>query len=88
MDRETFIRTLASEGFPEPVLVTREAGTMNEHTHPFEAKALIVAGEIGISVNGAETVYRPGDVFHLPANTPHFERYGADGVQYLAGRKG
>ncbi|WP_322104649.1 cupin domain-containing protein [Paraburkholderia sp. J41] len=88
MDRETFIRTLADEGFPEPVLVTREAGTTDEHTHPFEAKALIVAGEIGISVNGVERLYRAGDVFHLAPNLPHAERYGHGGVQYLAGRKG
>ncbi|WP_322045955.1 cupin domain-containing protein [Paraburkholderia sp. J67] len=88
MDRETFIRTLAAEGFPEPVLVTREPGHLDEHSHPFEAKALIVAGEIAIAVGGEERVYRVGDVFHLPAGVLHVERYGPQGVQYLAGRKG
>jgi quercetin dioxygenase-like cupin family protein len=88
VDRETFIRTLAQEGFPEPVLVTREPGHMDEHTHPFEAKALIVAGEITIRSNGEAQVYCVGDVFHLPANVPHVEDYGPQGVQYLAGRKG
>ncbi|MBB3260254.1 hypothetical protein F4827_004931 [Paraburkholderia bannensis] len=88
MDRDAFIRTLAEEGFPEPVLVTREAGVMTEHSHPFEAKALIVAGEIAISVAGEERLYRAGDVFHLGAHVPHVERYGPQGVQYLAGRKG
>jgi hypothetical protein len=28
-----------------------------------------------------------GDVFHLPANVRHAERYGPNGVQYLVGRK-
>ncbi|MBN3855647.1 MULTISPECIES: cupin domain-containing protein [unclassified Paraburkholderia] len=88
MDRDTFIRTLASEGFPEPVLVTREPGHMDEHSHPFEAKALIVAGEITIRSGGAARVYRAGEVFHLPAHVPHVEDYGPQGVQYLAGRKG
>jgi hypothetical protein len=27
-------------------------------------------------------------VFHVGAGVPHAERYGPDGVQYLAGRKG
>ena len=88
MDRESFIRTLTAEGFPEPVLVTREHGEMAEHSHPFEAKALIVAGEMTIRTAGEERLYKVGDVFHLAAGLPHVERYGPDGVQYLAGRKG
>lgn len=88
MDRETFARTLAAEGFPEPVLVTREPGETDEHTHPFEAKALILAGEMHIRAGGEERCYRAGDVFHLGAGVPHAERYGREGVQYLAGRKG
>lgn len=87
MQREAFVRTLAEEGFPEPVLVTREAGAMDEHAHPFEAKALIVAGEMHIRVGGEERLYQVGDVFHLAANLRHAERYGPNGVQYLVGRK-
>ena len=88
MDRETFVRTLAEAGFPEPVLVTRESGEMDEHTHPLEAMALIVAGEMHIRVGGEERLYRVGDVFQVGAGVPHAERYGPQGVQYLAGRKG
>jgi quercetin dioxygenase-like cupin family protein len=88
VDRDTFLRTLAEEGFPEPVLVTREPGEMDEHAHPFEAKALIVAGEMHIRTGGEDRLYRAGDVFHVAAGVPHAERYGPDGVQYLAGRKG
>jgi quercetin dioxygenase-like cupin family protein len=87
MDRETFIRTLTDDGFPDPVVVTRETGVMEEHAHPFEAKALIMAGEMSISVGGEERRYQVGDVFHLAANVPHAERYGPEGVQYLVGRK-
>jgi hypothetical protein len=32
-------------------------------------------------------VYRAGDVFHLLAETPHTEWYGAEGVRYLVGRR-
>jgi hypothetical protein len=88
VDRDTFIRTLADEGFPEPVFISREPGHMDEHSHPFEAKALIVAGEITISTGGEARVYRAGEVFHVAAGLPHVEDYGPQGVQYLAGRKG
>lgn len=87
MQRDVFEKALADEGFTSVVVVTRETGEMDEHTHPFEAKALILAGEIRIRVGADERVYKTGDVFHLAANLPHHERYGPDGVQYLVGRK-
>lgn len=88
MQRDAFLEILAEEGFPEPVLVTREHGAMDAHAHHFEAKALIVAGEIHIRQgDGEEQRYRVGDVFHIAMDVAHTERYGPEGVQYLAGRK-
>ncbi|RZF31679.1 cupin domain-containing protein [Paraburkholderia sp. UYCP14C] len=88
MNREAFTDMLTHEGFPDAVLVTREPNVaMEVHTHPFEAKALIVEGELQIRVGDDERLYRVGDVFHLPANVAHAERYGPQGVTYLVGRK-
>ena len=87
MNSALFLRQLVEEGFPAPVVVTREPGAMGTHSHPFEAKALVVAGEITIRIGNDERLYAAGDVFHIPANVEHAERYGHDGVQYLAGRK-
>ena len=88
MDREAFTESLTKEGFPEAVVVTREANiTMAVHEHPFEAKALILEGELHIRVGDTEQVYKVGDVFQLSANKPHAERYGPNGVKYLVGRK-
>jgi quercetin dioxygenase-like cupin family protein len=87
MQREAFVDALSREGFEELVTVTREPGAMDVHSHPFEAKALILAGEIHIRVGDDERLYKAGDVFHLPANVPHAERYGPEGVQYLVGRR-
>jgi quercetin dioxygenase-like cupin family protein len=92
MQTSEFISTLASEGFPAPVQVVREAdGFVDTHSHPFEAKALITQGEIrirrGADAAGADFVCRVGDVFHLSANEPHAEWYGPEGVSYLVGRK-
>jgi quercetin dioxygenase-like cupin family protein len=48
---------------------------------------LILEGELHIRVDDTEQAYKVGDVFHLPANKPHAERYGPNGVTYLVGRK-
>jgi hypothetical protein len=88
MEYLNFVNSLASEGFAEPVKVSRDAnGFLDSHTHPFEAKALILEGEIKIIVAAQEKTYRPGDIFQLAENTPHAEFYGPNGVTYLVGRK-
>lgn len=88
MDTEQFLNMVRAEGFNEVVRVAREPGAMLEsHTHPFEAKALILDGEIRISSATGDRTYRAGEIFHLHAHEPHAEFYGPDGVQYLVGRK-
>jgi quercetin dioxygenase-like cupin family protein len=88
MEQQAFLDTLKAEGYAEPVRVRREPnGTFSDHAHPFEAKALILAGEIRIHAGGEIKIYRAGDVFHLRRDEPHRESYGPDGVEYLSGRR-
>jgi quercetin dioxygenase-like cupin family protein len=88
MTKEQFLSMLVLDGFPEPILVEREAdGFLDDHTHPFEVKALVVSGQIDLVLNGVRTSYISGELFHLLANQVHTERYGNNGVQYLASRK-
>lgn len=88
MDRATFEAALTQEGFSEIVTVERAAdGFLEMHAHPFEAKALILNGELSLQVGASDQRYQVGQVFHLPANQPHTERYGPQGVRYLVGRK-
>jgi quercetin dioxygenase-like cupin family protein len=88
MTPEQFAEELAREGFEPAVTVTREAdGMLGDHTHPFEAKALILSGDIRIATATSERVFQAGDIFHLAAEEPHSEFYGMLGVQYLVGRK-
>ncbi|MBL8488149.1 MAG: cupin domain-containing protein [Rhodocyclaceae bacterium] len=60
---------------------------MPDHARPFEARALILAGEITIRAGGRTVSYGAGDAFHLPAGLAHQESYGPAGVRYLVGRK-
>lgn len=88
MEKNEFLTIIAKEGFAEGVIVDRESnGFLDLHAHPFEAKALILAGELRMRVGEVEKVYTIGSVFHLPANVLHSENYGANGVKYLVGRK-
>lgn len=88
MNQETFMETLDREGFKEMVTVTREPdGSLETHMHPFEAKALILSGELQLQAGDEDRCYRAGQVFHLLAGTPHAEQYGPEGVTYLVGRR-
>ena len=85
MDQTTFIEQLAREGFQPPVLVERKAlGSLESHVHPFEAKALVIDGELRMRTAAGERRYGAGEVFHLAAHEPHSEVFGAQGVRYLA----
>ena len=87
MDQQAFKTMLENEGF-EVVVVEREANKgMDLHSHPFEAKAMVIEGEIRVVVDGKETYCRAGDTFHLGPHIMHTETYGPHGVKYIAGRK-
>jgi len=88
MTPEEFSRELRQAGFNEFVVVEREPhGRLGQHSHPFESKALILCGEIGLVVDGRESLHRTGDVFHLGNGQIHEEWYGPAGVRYLVGRR-
>jgi hypothetical protein len=58
------------------------------HTHPFEADALVVQGEMWLTEpGGTARRLEAGDRFHLQANVPHEERYGPQGATYWVARQ-
>lgn len=83
-----FETQLRSQGYQEVAAISRDAGyALGEHSHPFDACALIVSGDITLTVAGVASTYAVGSVFELPRNTPHHEHAGAQGVSYIAGRR-
>ena len=60
---------------------------IDTHTHPFTANALIVQGEMWLTVGNDTRHLRPGDRFEVVADTPHSERYGAEGATYWVARR-
>ena len=84
-DFETAARAL---GFDDVLARDWPASTViATHTHPFAAKALVVAGEMWLTVDGDTRHLHPGDTFELAAGTPHEERYGAEGATYWVARR-
>jgi len=60
---------------------------VDEHTHPFDADAVVTAGEMWLVQGDATQHLLPGDTFRLPAGTPHSERYGPQGATYWVARR-
>jgi hypothetical protein len=59
---------------------------VGEHTHPFHARALIVQGEMWLTVDHKTQHLLAGDHFELAPGTPHSERYGPQGATYWVAR--
>ena len=88
MNIQAFHDELKANGFDAALVIDRPIGyAMGEHQHPFDACALITAGDITLLVDGVSTRYGVGQVFRLPAGTPHHEAAGPQGVSFLSGRR-
>ena len=86
---DTFRAEMLAAGHDEVLVRPWAPGTVVErHTHPFEAHALVVDGEMWLSIDdGPAEHLRAGDRFHLTAGQPHAERYGPEGATYWVARK-
>jgi quercetin dioxygenase-like cupin family protein len=87
-DFATFRQNALDRGYTEVLERRWAAGqVVGEHTHPFAASALVVEGEMWLTVGRETRHLRPGDRFELDAEVPHDERYGADGALYWVARR-
>lgn len=88
-DFEVFSAEVRARGCTE-VLVRDWAANHQTpvHSHPFDAEALVVAGEFWLTVGGETRHLRPGDRFSVQRGVDHAERYGATGATFWVGRRG
>jgi len=61
--------------------------TIDTHTHPFSVMAVVVQGEMWLTVGDSTRHLRPGDSFELERDVPHAERYGVEGATYWVARR-
>lgn len=85
---EAFSASARAQGFDE--IVERQWKpdiTVDTHRHAFAVKALVVQGEMWLSIGDATRHLLPGDTFELERDEAHAERYGRDGAIYWAARR-
>lgn len=58
-----------------------------DHTHPFDASAVVVRGEMWLTCEGVTRHITPGGTFALPRDTLHSERYGSLGASFFVARR-
>lgn len=88
MDTNRFEQDLRADGFQEVETKALAPDTHNdEHHHPFEVRALVLDGQIALTVAGDRRTYRAGEVFTMAQGCAHVEDVGAEGVRYLVGRR-
>jgi quercetin dioxygenase-like cupin family protein len=88
MDATRFEARLRTEGYPEIRTNQMPPHCHNEeHSHPFDVLALVLEGDITLTIDGAAQIYRAGDEFRMKAGCKHVEDVGSQGVKYLVGRR-
>ncbi|WP_265946516.1 cupin domain-containing protein [Dechloromonas sp. A34] len=85
---EQFTAQALSAGFDEVLERQWPPRTvLDTHTHPFALKAIVVQGEMWLTVGDATQHLRTGDHFALDREVPHAERYGEVGATYWVARR-
>ena len=78
MDRGSFESDLKRDGFLEIVTKSMDPNvSLDEHTHPYDVRGLVLEGEFTLRCDGQVQTCRPGDSFTMAANRAHAESYGA-----------
>ncbi|MDM0112738.1 AraC family ligand binding domain-containing protein [Variovorax sp. J22R133] len=85
---EEYEAAMQAKGFPEVLVRDGAADTVvPNHSHPFAVEALVVRGEMWLTVGDDTRHLVPGDTFKLDHQMPHAERYGSSGATYWAARR-
>ena len=91
MDRTAFEAELQRDGYQIVVNTMQPGATNPEHQHDFDARLLVVAGEMTIMAETAAKVealgINVGESFSMPHGCRHSEQAGPAGATYVAGRR-
>jgi quercetin dioxygenase-like cupin family protein len=85
---EQFEREAKADGYDEVFQRDWAPDTVvPDHTHPFDAYAAVVQGELWLTCDGSTRHIAPGGTFSLPRDTVHSERYGSAGASFWVARR-
>ncbi len=83
MNYDDFLVLLNKKGFPPPSLVKYvDSKFLDLQSHPSELFALVLEGQVDITIDGHRASYLAGDCFRIPANQIHSKSFSGKGVSY------
>ena len=87
MNQSEFEADLRREGY-QIFYGGLQAGMVNPvHTHDWDARVMVIGGEITLTRGGTAEIFRVGDSCAVAAGEVHAESVGPQGVAYIAGRR-
>ena len=86
LTREAFESDLRREGFDVVNGGQQPNFTEDLHAHDFDAKIMVLSGEITVTRDGKSDVFHPGDHCEISAGCQHTTRVGSEGVAYIVGK--
>ncbi len=86
MDRTEFEATLHRDGYEIIARDMKPSSVNPDHTHPFDARIMVVAGSLTLAIDGQRRTYGPGEWCAVVAGTLHAEESGPAGASYVVGR--
>lgn len=87
MDEQQFLDGLAADGFLEVERKLIPAGTVNlDHSHAWDARLLVLDGEVTLGLDGASRRFAPGEVLEVARDQVHTEDYPCD-TRLVIGRR-
>ncbi|HUB15434.1 MAG TPA: cupin domain-containing protein [Acetobacteraceae bacterium] len=87
MDRLEFEAALRNDGFSVVYASLKPNVREANHCHDFDARLLVLGGEITITRDNAPETFRAGQCCEVPAGCMHAEQVGPEGVAFLSGRR-
>lgn len=77
-----------AQGFDEITERTWDPNVaLGPHSHPYDVKAVVVRGDMWLTVGETARHLRAGDTFELRRDVTHAERYGHEGATYWVARR-
>jgi quercetin dioxygenase-like cupin family protein len=86
LSREAFESDLRREGFDVVNGGQQPNFAEDLHAHDFDARIMVLSGEITVCRDGRTDVFRAGDHCEIPAGCQHTTSVGSEGVAYIVGK--
>ncbi|MBN8930061.1 MAG: hypothetical protein BGO51_18515 [Rhodospirillales bacterium 69-11] len=86
LTREAFESDLRREGYDVVHGGQPPGSGEGLHAHDFDARIMVLGGEITVTRDGSATLFRAGEQCEIPAGCEHTTQVGPEGVAYIVGK--